>query len=90
MRYYLYKDFGSDGYSLEEYDSLEEASREITREMEENYMSVKQYRIFESRGVEWLFINLVSTTNGITTAITHLLSDISQLKKKQRFALKKN
>jgi len=52
MRYYLYKDFGSDGYSLEEYDSLEEASREITREMEENYMSVKQYRIFESRGVE--------------------------------------
>ena len=28
-KYYLLKDYGSDGYSLEEYESLEEAAAEI-------------------------------------------------------------
>lgn len=49
MNYYLLKDYGRDGYSLEQYDSLDEAAREIEREMLENYMSVVQYRIFESK-----------------------------------------
>ena len=49
MNYYLLKDYGRDGYSLEQYDTLDEAAREIEREMLENYMSVVQYRIFESK-----------------------------------------
>lgn len=49
MNYYLLKDYGRDGYSLEQYDTLDEAAKEIEREMLENYMSVVQYRIFESK-----------------------------------------
>lgn len=52
MKYYLLKDFGRDGYSLEEYNSLDEAAKEIEREMMENWTKVFQYRIFESRGEE--------------------------------------
>ena len=45
--YYLLKDYGRDGYSLEEYESLELCVKEIEREQLENYMTVFQYRIFE-------------------------------------------
>lgn len=48
MNYYLLKDFGRDGYSLEEYESLDECVKEIEREMLENYTKVEQYRIFEA------------------------------------------
>lgn len=48
MKYYLLKDYGRDGYSLEEYETLEEAAKEIEREMKENWTEVKQYRIFEA------------------------------------------
>lgn len=47
MKYYLFKDYGKDGYSLEEYESLEHTSKEIEREMEENFFAVVQYRVFE-------------------------------------------
>lgn len=45
-QYYLLKDFGCDGYSLEEFDTIQEAIDEMEREQIDSYQTVLQYRIF--------------------------------------------
>jgi hypothetical protein len=47
-KYYLCTDYGTSGYELREFDTLEEATNEIEREMLEDYTNVVQYRIFSS------------------------------------------
>lgn len=45
--YYLLKDYGSGGYSLEEYETIEEALEAIKEEQLDNYQTVFQGRIFK-------------------------------------------